>query len=131
LEHYRCNTVYITKIRGERIEETVEFPPEKFTLPFPSAQELATQAAADLTHALLHPQPAGPFCKVGDDQTIDLKRLAAIFEGATRQKTKVVRPPTGEMENDAPPRVQDTVSHPRVAKKLLKKCLLNQTYHLT
>jgi hypothetical protein len=83
LEHYRCYTVYVTKTRGERVVETVDFPPEKFTLPFPSAQDLATQAAAELTHALLHPQPAGPFCKVSDEQTIALKRLADIFEGAT------------------------------------------------
>jgi hypothetical protein len=56
-------TVYVTKTRGERVVETVEFQPEKFTLPFPLAQDLATQAAAaELTHALLHPQPAGPFC---------------------------------------------------------------------
>jgi hypothetical protein len=82
LEHYRCYTVYITKTRGNRIVETVDFFPEKFTLPFPSSQDLATRAAADLTHALLHPQPAGPFCKVGDEQTIALKRLASIFEGA-------------------------------------------------
>jgi hypothetical protein len=66
---------------------------EKSTLPFPSAQDLATQAAAELTHALLHPQPAGPFCKVGDKQTIALKRLADIFEGATQQKSKIVIPP--------------------------------------
>jgi hypothetical protein len=115
LEHYRCYTVYITKTRGERIVETVELFPEKFTLSFPSAQELATQAAADLTRALLHPQPAGPFCKVGDEQTIALKRLADIFEGATRRKSKVVLPPTGELENAATPRVQNTVSPPRVA----------------
>jgi hypothetical protein len=83
LEHYRCYTVYVTTTRGERVVETVEFPPEKFTLPFPSAQDLATQAAAELTHALLNPQPAGPFCKVGDEQTTALKRLADIFEGAT------------------------------------------------
>jgi hypothetical protein len=57
LEHYRCYMVYITKARGERVVETVEFPPEKFKLPFPSAQDLATKAAAELTHALLHPQP--------------------------------------------------------------------------
>jgi hypothetical protein len=84
LEHYRCYRVFITKTRGERVVETVDFSPEKFTLPFPSAQDVATQATAELTHALLHPQPAGPFCKVGDEQTIDLKRLAEIFEGATR-----------------------------------------------
>jgi hypothetical protein len=55
LEHYRCYTVYITKKKGERIVETVEFSPEKVTLPFPSAQDYATQVAADLTYALLHP----------------------------------------------------------------------------
>jgi hypothetical protein len=116
LEHYRCYKVYITKKRGDRIVETVEFPPEKFTLPFSSAQDLATQAAADLTHALLHPQPAGPFCKVGDEQTVALKRLADIFEGATRQKSKVViPPPINGVENAAPPRVQNTVLPPRVA----------------
>jgi hypothetical protein len=76
---------------------------------------LATQAAAELTHDLLHPQPAGPFCKVGDEQTIALKCLADIFEGATQQKLKVVIPPTKTVGNNAPPRVQNTVSPPRVA----------------
>jgi hypothetical protein len=73
LEHSRCYTIYITKTRSNRIVETVEFFPQKFTLPFPSSQDFATQAAADLTHALLHPQPAGPFYQVGDKQTIALK----------------------------------------------------------
>jgi hypothetical protein len=90
-------------------------PTEQLTLPFPSAQYLATQAAAELTHALLHPQPAGPFCKVGDEQTIALKLLANIFEGAIRPKSTVVIPPTDGVENAAPPRVQNTVSPPRVA----------------
>jgi hypothetical protein len=93
LEHYRCYTVYITKTRGERLVETVDFFPKKNTLPFPSAQDLSTKAASELTHALLHPQPAGPFFKVGDEQTLALKCLADIFEGATRQKSKVVIPP--------------------------------------
>jgi hypothetical protein len=84
---------YINKTRGETIVETVEFFPEKITLPFPSAQDLATQAAADLIHALLHPQPANPYCKVGDAHTIALKCLADIFEGATRQIAKLVVPP--------------------------------------
>jgi hypothetical protein len=76
---------------------------------------LATQAAADLTHAVLHPQPAGPFCKVRGEQTIALKRLANIFEGAKRRKSKVVVTPTDGVENAAPQRVQATVSPPRVA----------------
>jgi hypothetical protein len=56
----------------------------------------------------------GPFCKVGDKQTIALKRLVDIFEGAT-QTSKVVIPPTDGVENAAPPRVQNTVSPPRLA----------------
>jgi hypothetical protein len=94
LERYRCYTVYVNKTRGEQIVETVEFFPEEFKLPFLSTQELATQAAKELTHALLHPQPAGPFCQASDEQTLALKRLATIFEGATRsRKSKVFTPP--------------------------------------
>jgi hypothetical protein len=115
LEHYRCYMVYINKTRGDRIVETVDYFPEKFTLPFPSSQDLTNQAAADLTHALLHPQPAGPFCKAGDEQTIAFKRLASIFEGAKQRKTKNIITPNDGIENTAPPRVQTTASPPRVA----------------
>jgi hypothetical protein len=75
---------------------------------------LATQAAADLTHALLHPQPAGPFCKVGNEHTIALKRLASIFAGAKQRKLKTILTPTEVIENTAPQRVKTTVSPPRV-----------------
>jgi hypothetical protein len=93
LEHYRCYTVYITKTRSNRIVETVEFFPHKFILPFPSSHDLATQVAADLTHALLHPQPVGPFCQVGDEQVIALKRLASIFASAKpRNKNNPLAP---------------------------------------
>jgi hypothetical protein len=95
--------------------ETVDFFPERFTLPFPSPHDSATQAAADLTHALLHPQPAGPFCQVGNEQIIALKRLASIFKTAKQQKTKSPLAPQEEIENNAPQRVQTTVSPPRVA----------------
>jgi hypothetical protein len=94
--------------------ETVGFFPETFTLPFPSPQDLATQAATDLTRALLNPQPAGPFFQVGDAKTLALKCLAAIFEGATQRKTKCVVPPTEKGDNNAPPRVRTHVSPPRV-----------------
>jgi hypothetical protein len=75
---------------------------------------LATQAAADLTHALLHPQPAGPFCQVGDEQTIALKRLASIFVSAKPRNTNYSLAPQDGIENNAPQRVQTTVSPPRV-----------------
>jgi hypothetical protein len=121
LEHYRFYTVYMTKTRGDRIVGTVDFVPKQFTLPFPSPQYLATQAAVDLTHALLHPQPEGPFCKVGDAQTISLKRMADIFEGATRRKKKIVVPPTEKEDDNAPPRVQAAVSPPRVLNTTAQK----------
>jgi hypothetical protein len=106
------------------IVETVEFFPEKFTLPFPSSQELATQAAADLMHALLHLQPAGPFCQVGNEQTIALKRLISIFEAAKQRKSKNTLTPQDGTENNAPKRVQTTVSPPRVAGKDTEKISL-------
>jgi hypothetical protein len=117
LEHYRCYTVYITKTRSNRIVETVEFFPNKFTLPFPSSRELATQAAADFTHAFLNPQPAGPFCQVGDEQAIAMKRLANIFVSAKPNKSNNTLAPQDEIENNAPQRVQTTVSPPRVASQ--------------
>jgi hypothetical protein len=109
LEHYRCYTVYITKTRENRIVETVEFSPQKFILPFPASHNLATQAAADLTHALLHPQPADPFYQVGDEQTIALRRLAHISVSAKTRNTNNSLVPQDEIENNAPQRVQTTV----------------------
>jgi hypothetical protein len=114
------NITDVTRFTSPKLEEIelwkqLIFFPEKFTSPFPSSQDLATQAAADLTHALLHPQPAGPFYKVGDEQTIALKRLASIFEGAKQRKSKNILTPTDGIENTAPQRVQTTVSPPRVA----------------
>jgi hypothetical protein len=114
LEHYRFYTVYITKTRSRRVVETVEFFPHKFKLPSPSSSELATQAAADLTHALLNPQPAGPFCQVGDEQAVALRGLATIFGAAKLKCGKEKLTPQDEVENNAPQRMQTTVSPMRV-----------------
>jgi hypothetical protein len=103
------------KTRSNRIVETVEFFPHKFILPLPSSHEFATHVAADLTYALLHPQPAGPFCQVGDEQAIALKRLASIFTSTKPRNKNNPLSPQDEIENNAPPRVQTTVSPPRVA----------------
>jgi hypothetical protein len=75
---------------------------------------LATQAAADLTHALLNPQPAGPFCQIGDEQAIALRKLATIFEASKPNKVNKQLTPQNEVDNNAPQRVQTTVSPPRV-----------------
>jgi hypothetical protein len=56
-----------------------------------------------------------------------LKRLADIFKGATRQKSRVVIPPAETVENVAPPRVQNTVSPPRVQNTTTQQRLPQQT----
>jgi hypothetical protein len=95
--------------------EIVEFPPHKFKLPSPSSIELATQAASDLTHALLNPQPASPFCQVSDKQAIALRRLANIFGAEKLKSGKEKLTPQDEVENNAPQRVHTIVSPSRVA----------------
>jgi hypothetical protein len=112
LEHYRCYTVYITKTRSSRIVETVDFFPHQ--IPFPSSRDLATQAATELTHALLNPQPAGPFWQVGDEQAIALIKLATIFKASKPKKVNKQLTPQNEEGNDAPQRVQTAVSPPGV-----------------
>jgi hypothetical protein len=131
LEHYQCYTVYIIKTMGERVVETVDFFLDTFKLLFPSTQYLATKAATELTHALLHPQPAGPFCKVGDEQTLALKRLADIFEGATRQTSRVVIPPAETVGTNAPPRVQNTATQQRVTQQTTSSHLTPHSHRRT
>jgi hypothetical protein len=114
LEHNRCYTVYITNTPSSIIVETVRFFPHQFKIPFPSSSDLATQAATELTHALLIRQPAGPFCQVGDEQAIALRKLATIFEASKPNKVNRQLTPKIEVENNAPQRVQATVSPPRV-----------------
>jgi hypothetical protein len=99
LEHYRCYTVFITKTRSSRIVETVDFFPHQFKIPFPSSSDVATQAATELTHALLNPQPAGPFCQVGDKQAIALRKLATISEASKPNKVNKQLTPQNEEGN--------------------------------
>jgi hypothetical protein len=74
-------------------QKQLSFPPTEVPLSFPSSKDLTTQAAKQLTHALLNPQPTGPFCQVGNEQMLGLARLAAIFEGARYRHTKRARLP--------------------------------------
>jgi hypothetical protein len=81
---------------------------------------------ADLTQALLNPQPAGPFCQVGDEQRITLKKLANIFGATTLKRGKEKLTPQDEVENNAPQRVQTTVSPPRVTSQDQDQIYLQQ-----
>jgi hypothetical protein len=78
---------------------------------------LATQAAKQLTHALLNPKPAGPFCQVGDEQRLALQQLKAIFDGSLPARKKDTTSPLCEInDSDAPLRVQLAASPLRVVR---------------
>jgi hypothetical protein len=88
LDHYRCYQVHITKTKGTRIVDTVEFPPAKLTMPSTSSKYLASIAALELSNALQNPAPAAPFSKIGTAQLQALRQLSDIFSAALRSGTK-------------------------------------------
>jgi hypothetical protein len=52
LDHYRCYQVHITKTKGTRIVDTVEFFPSKTEMPHTSSKDLASIAVLELSNAL-------------------------------------------------------------------------------
>jgi hypothetical protein len=57
LDHYRCYQVHITKTKGTRIVDTVEFFPSKSSMPETSSKDFVSIAALKLSHALqIQPQ---------------------------------------------------------------------------
>jgi hypothetical protein len=56
-----------------------------------------------------------------------LNRLADLFEGATRHTSRVLIPPVETVGNDAPPRVQITVSPPKVKNTTPQQRVSQQT----
>jgi hypothetical protein len=111
----------------------LSFFPTEVPLPFPSSKDLETQAAKQLTHALLNQQLVGPFCQVGDEKMLALTRLAAIFKGALPTRKKDATSPLLEInDNDAPPRVQLAVSPPRVIHRTTPPRVMEPTIiHIT
>jgi hypothetical protein len=82
LDHYRCYQVHITKTKGTRIVETVEFPPAKLAMPSTSSKDLASIAALELYNALQNPEPAAPFSQIVTAQIQALRQLLDIFSAA-------------------------------------------------
>jgi hypothetical protein len=58
---------------------------------------------------------AGPFCQVGDEQAIALRKLAHSFVSAKPKRANTKLAPQDESENSAPQRAQTKASPPRVA----------------
>jgi hypothetical protein len=79
LDHYRCYQLHITKTKGTRIVDTVEFFPATFFMPRTSSKDLASIAAMELSDALQHPAPAAPFSQIGTVQLQALRQLSDFF----------------------------------------------------
>jgi hypothetical protein len=80
MHHYRCQSVYISKMASDRIMDTLEFFPHNYQMPQLSSTDWLLMAAKDMTDALQNPHPDVPFSSVGDDTTAPLTDLAAIFK---------------------------------------------------
>jgi hypothetical protein len=87
LDHYRCYQVHITKTKGTRIVDTVEFPPSKLSMPNTSSKDLASTAALELSNALQNPAPEAPFSHIGTAQLQALRQLSDIFPAALPSST--------------------------------------------
>jgi hypothetical protein len=93
LDHYRCYQVHITKTKGTRIVDTVEFFPSNLSIPETSSKDLASIAALELSHALQDPSPAAPFSHIGTAQLQALRQLSDIFSAALPSGTAQHAPP--------------------------------------
>jgi hypothetical protein len=57
MQHYRCQSVYITATASERIVDTLEFFPHNSPMPQMSSTDRIMMAAQDMADALKHPHP--------------------------------------------------------------------------
>jgi hypothetical protein len=101
-DHYRCYRVWMVATNRARIVDTVEFFPQHVKMPHLSSQEMAIQAARELTFALPNPAPTAPFAWLGHQQHEALAKLAKFFkeiaapepsEAITMTTTKSVQQP--------------------------------------
>jgi hypothetical protein len=93
LDHYICYQVHVTKTKGTRIVDTVEFPPSKLSIPHTSSKDLASIASLELSNALQKPASAAPFIHIGTAQLQALRQLSDIFSAALPSGTAQHAPP--------------------------------------
>ena len=93
MNHYCCHHVYVTKTRGERDSDCVEFFPHNTPLPNKSSEENFIIAARELAYALQNPAPQAPFSNIGKSQLFEIEKLSKIFTKAANGRKSVAYPP--------------------------------------
>jgi hypothetical protein len=92
LDHYRCYQMHITKTKGTRIVDTVEFFPATLLMPCTSSKDISSIAAMELSDALQHPAPAAPFSQIGTAQLQAMRQLSDIFSRCCQLVQHLLRP---------------------------------------
>jgi hypothetical protein len=110
--HYRCYSVHISKTQADVVVDKVEFFPAKVAIPRTGSKDLATIAAQELTHALMHPSPVAPFIIIGGAQLEALRQIATIFNSALSPSATGGSVPLSSSQ-PAPACVPHTTSLPR------------------
>jgi hypothetical protein len=87
LDHCICYQVHITKTKGTRIVDTVDFLPSKTAMPYSSSKDLASIAALELYNALQNPAPAVQFSHIGTAQLQALRQISEIFSATLPSTT--------------------------------------------
>jgi hypothetical protein len=113
LDHYRCYQVHITKTKGTRIVDTVDFSPAKLAIPSTSSKDLASIAALELSNALQNPAPAAPFSQIGTAQLQALRQLSDIFSVALPSGTSQHAPPLSQNSSQFRSTVQQGTANPK------------------
>jgi hypothetical protein len=113
LDHCRCYQVHITKTKGNRIVDTVEFLPAKLAMPSTSSKDLASIAALELYNALQNTAPAAPFSHIGKAQLQALRQLSDIFSAALPSGTSQHAPPLSQNSSIFRSTVQQGTANPK------------------
>ena len=79
MNHYWCHDVYVTKTRGERDSDCVEFPPHNNPLPYNSSLENVIITAHELANALKNPEHQAPFPNISKSEMVEIDQLTQIF----------------------------------------------------
>jgi hypothetical protein len=79
MHHYRNYKAYIPETRGIRTTNTIEFFPDKVTMPATSSADRLAAATEDLVAALGNPHPPIPFLDQGTVTNDAIKKLQSIY----------------------------------------------------
>ena len=93
MNHYICHHVYVTKRRGKRDSDCVEFFPHNTPLPFKYSAENGIIAARELAYALKNPAPQAPFSNIRYSQLVAIEQLSNIFTNAAENVKSAADPP--------------------------------------